>query len=326
MSAHVFAAICASLIVFNGGSASAAGPSNGADVIVGELQVLETAKPGPKGRSGLWVTTVSCNAGRAPIPWVALPNPNHPAITVNLYALSDGRLKQIGQSGVKHGFSALQQVGVCPWTCDAFKNDEALGPGCADPYWGPLVERTDTIGPRSKINPATGVFDGNKAASQEPGPLGRMLQVKNEDLTANSPRLFAEAQYISAQDIKDGNGLNNVAYREIEMGGTPAKRQFKNKGDTTRGCPAIAAWDGAKLTAKDVTGYGRLIVGTYSTKIADGRYRVDIGVYNMNSDRAVRAVSVPLHGLTVVADSLGFAAPFSHGENWSNAPWKKNVS
>ena len=62
---------------------------------------------------GLGVGTTSCNNGDQPFNWFQLPNTDHPVIPQNLYRMSGGatndeRFEQIGQSWMKHAFTALE--------------------------------------------------------------------------------------------------------------------------------------------------------------------------------------------------------------------------
>jgi hypothetical protein len=97
----------------------------GADVIVAELQDIRVVTR-QAGDLGLFVTTVSCNVGDTPVNWFSLGfsdaarRTQHPLITQNFYRMADGRLEQIGQSGVKHGFTALQNGGLCPKPCNPY--------------------------------------------------------------------------------------------------------------------------------------------------------------------------------------------------------------
>jgi hypothetical protein len=88
---------------------------------------------------GLGVGTTSCNNGDQPFNWFALPNTDHPVIPQNLYRMSGGatndeRFEQIGQSWLKHAFTALEGT-VCG-TCNTSgcQTGTHLCPGCSDPY------------------------------------------------------------------------------------------------------------------------------------------------------------------------------------------------
>ena len=70
---------------------------------------------------GLAVGTTSCNNGTVELNWFAMPNTDHPVIPQNLYRMSGGatndeRFEQIGQSWLKHAFTALQE-NACGFGC-----------------------------------------------------------------------------------------------------------------------------------------------------------------------------------------------------------------
>ena len=70
---------------------------------------------------GLAVGTTSCNNGDVELDWFALPQVDHPVIPQNLYRMSGGasnndRFEQVGQSWLKHAFTALQD-NACGFGC-----------------------------------------------------------------------------------------------------------------------------------------------------------------------------------------------------------------
>jgi hypothetical protein len=114
---------------------------SGPDVIVGDLSGLAQFGSSSGTQVGLAVGTDSCNAGAVPLNWLALPNNDHPVIPQNLYRMSGGagndqRFEQVGQSNVKHAFTALQQ-NICGFGCSATAST-TLGAGCSDPYTASL--------------------------------------------------------------------------------------------------------------------------------------------------------------------------------------------
>ena len=95
----------------------------GPDVIVGELSGLAQFGNASATQVGLAVGTDSCNAGLTPLNWFALPSNDHPVIPQNLYRMSGGatndeRFEQVGQSSVKHAFTALQH-NICGFGCSS---------------------------------------------------------------------------------------------------------------------------------------------------------------------------------------------------------------
>lgn len=312
--------------------------SDGPDVIVGILDnTVVYARA--NGIAALAVATTSCNAGNAVLPWVALPSNRHPVIAMNLYRLANGRFEQIGQSWVKHGVYALQ-ADACNLGCRTDPSGgKGLGVGCSDPY-GTGTNRGPNLGSRSEINPTTGVFDGgtsNRRRSQGTTGIEQGLQVRETDLAVPGARYFIEGHYVHPDDSTAGNALNNVSWREVRVDRGGAQGYlFKNLGLTVREQPAITAWkaDGGKLEVLDTVEAradgrelkSRIIVGHKVTQVANRGYRYEYAVYNMNSDRGVRSFSVPVGTDGSVERSAGFSAVRSHGETWSNDPWRVQVA
>src|SRR5205814_1134915 len=133
----------------------------GPDVIVGDLPSME--QDGSSGTFvGLGVGTTSCNNGNVELDWFALPNTDHPVIPQNLYRMSGGasnndRFEQIGQSWLKHAFTALQN-NACGFGCTPAANGTHLGVGCSDPYDSGLNAQQSGLGSRAWVNPFTGAF------------------------------------------------------------------------------------------------------------------------------------------------------------------------
>ena len=133
----------------------------GPDVIVGDLP--EMAQFGSNGNFvGLGIGTTSCNNGDQPLNWFALPNTDHPVIPQNLYRMSGGannndRFEQIGQSWLKHAFTALQG-NACNFGCTPGCSGSQLCPGCSDPYSSSLNAGQTGLGSRAWVNPFTGAF------------------------------------------------------------------------------------------------------------------------------------------------------------------------
>ena len=85
---------------------------------------------------GLAVGTTSCNNGNVDLNWFALPQVDHPVIPQNLYRMSGGatnteRFEQVGQSWLKHAFTALTG-NACGFGCNGVGGTH-LGVGCSDP-------------------------------------------------------------------------------------------------------------------------------------------------------------------------------------------------
>ncbi len=305
--------------------AVAAGP----DVVVGFIEGgQEFARLGT-GELAVTTGTNSCNAGDQTLSWRELPDPAHPVIAVNLYRAKDGRFSQLGASWVKHGYFATNRndcvdIEGVP-TCQPGMGDE-LGPGCSDLYAAALNANPERLGPRGRINPSSGVFDGATAQQSLPGSptisnAEKVIVVSPEELSVPGARYFIEAQYVSADDAQAGNARNNVTFKEFApYDGSPIFI-IRYVAPEQRGQPAISAWEGAKLSeiAVEESGHNAtMFVASKASPLPDGTYRYDYVLYNMNSDRGVR--SLLLNDVSK-ADNPEFSAPSTRGEPWSNVEW-----
>jgi hypothetical protein len=310
-------------------------PANslGPDVIVGDLNGLSQPDSGVvNGQVGISVGTDSCNLGSENLDWFALPNNDHPVIPQNLYRMSGGsnndlRFEQIGQSNVKHAFTALAQniCGVCNGVSGTH-----LGINCSDPYVVSLNSGGSgrTLGSRAWINPFTGNFPASNSVNTHTGhshtvTSHRML-VNVDDLNTNlnaGATYYAEAQYITPHEYVwcqahpgQCNMYNNVSYRQYTVTGTtgPSFAFGTASGTLTtqRQKTAISAWSGS-TSAKIEPDPGIDGVGTLAWKVTNptpGVWHYEYAIYNQNLDRGVQSFSLPL-GTGVSLTNIGFHAP-----------------
>lgn len=313
-----------------------AGSVPGPDVIVGDLNGLSQPEGASGTQVGLSVGTDSCNFGTVDLDWFQTPNNNHPVIPQNIYRMSGGatndeRFEQIGQSNVKHAFTALTE-NICSLGCNGVGGTH-LGSGCSDPYVVSLNSggTAHNLGSRAWINPFTGNFPfGNSATPpnshtghSHTGPSHRMLVEINDLNTSLNPgaTYYSEAQYITPHEYVwcqshpgQCNMYNNVSYRRYNVVGTTSPFTFQTGGFTTqRMKPAIMAWTGATLVQFEpepgVDGIGT--VGYKVTNPSPGVWHYEYAVYNQNIDRAIQSFSVPM-GNGVTVSNVGFHAPPQH--------------
>lgn len=328
-----------------------AGTVPGPDVIVGDLSGLAQFGSSSGTQVGLAVGTDSCNAGVVPLNWLALPNNDHPVIPQNLYRMSGGatnndRFEQVGQSSVKHAFTALQQ-NICGFGCNSTAST-TLGSGCSDPYTASLNSGTNNaLGSRAWINPFTGAYPRGDSATPpnshtghtHTGPSHRILVEMNDLNTTLNPgaTYYAEAQYVTPHEYAwcvahpgECNMNNNASYRQYSVSGTTSYT-FTAVGSTQRMKPAISAWTGATLKdfQPDPANDGIGQIGYKVTNPSPGVWHYEYAIYNQNLDRAIQSFSVPLGSGTV--SNVGFHAPPQHpawandgtvgNAGYSSAPW-----
>ncbi|MDQ2659020.1 MAG: hypothetical protein M3Y03_01225, partial [Verrucomicrobiota bacterium] len=213
--------------------------SSGPDVIVGDLPSMQQF--GSSGTTvGLGVGTTSCNAGDVELDWFALPSVDHPVIPQNLYRLSggatnDARMEQIGQSWLKHAFTALQQ-NTCSFGCSSAANGTHLGVGCSDPYTASLNSTQTGLGSRAWVNPFTGAYPStarDHTGHTHTGSSHRVIVEASDLSTTQNPgaTYYAEAQYVTPHEYAwchdpnpthagQCNMYNNVSYRRFNISGT----------------------------------------------------------------------------------------------------------
>jgi hypothetical protein len=296
----------------------------GPDVIVGDLPSME--QDGSSGSFvGLGVGTTSCNNGNVELDWFALSNTDHPVIPQNLYRMSGGgtnneRFEQVGQSWLKHAFTALQGD-ACGFGCTPAANGTHLGVGCSDPYGANLNASQGGLGSRAWVNPFTGAFPStanNHTGHTHTGTSHRVTVATSDLSTTLNPgaTYFAEAQYVTPHEYAwcqahpgQCNQYNNVSYRQFTVTGTTSFT-FGTVGATVRMLPAIKAWTGATINqiepAPGVDGIG--FVGYKVTNPSAGVWHYEYAVYNENLDRALQAFTVPVGPGTGVSN-IGFHAP-----------------
>jgi Carboxypeptidase regulatory-like domain len=301
----------------------------GPDVIVGDLTGLAQFGASSGTQVGLAVGTDSCNFGTVDLNWFALPSNDHPVIPQNLYRMSGGatndeRFEQIGQSSVKHAFTALTN-NICSLGCNGVGGTR-LGSGCSDPYSASL-NSGPSLGSRAWINPFSGAYPrgdsadnpNNHTGHTHTGPSHRMLtEIADLNTTLNvGASYYAESQYVTPHEFVwcqanpgQCNMNNNVSFRKYVVSGTASPFSFSTTTATVRSKTAISAWVGATLVdlKPDPVNDGVGVVGYKVTNPSPGVWHYEYAVYNQNLDRAIQSFSLPL-GSGATISNLGFHAP-----------------
>ncbi len=299
----------------------------GPDVIVGELNGV-SHYGSIDGIEAYAVGTTSCNKGDDDLQWVSNTN-RHPVIAQNLFRIKDGRMTQIGQSWLKHGFLALAQ-NECNLGCQNPGTGSLLGVGCSDPYTSGLNGSQGGLGPRYQVNAATGNFSYPfDTANQTGNTIYKRLQVKSGDVdpASNSgAKFFVEGHYVTPDDAEAGNQNNNASYREVDV---QNDLDLTFAGPTVRELPAIHAWQAedpsVAIENVDVPNDGRFIVATKVTDQGGGIWRYEYAVHNLNSHRSGASFSVPMAAGTAISN-IGFHdVPYHSGEPYDNEDWGSEV-
>lgn len=292
------------------------------------------------GITGYALGTTSCNIGDAIAEWFdSGANQNqHPVIPQNLYRVMNGRFEQIGMSWLKHGWCAADG-GACtaaggPPTCSSASGCDWLGIGCTDTYGSGLNGDQGDLGPRSEVNASTGVYPypyimGWNATGNA---IYKRLQVKVSDLDpANTVNaiFLGESQYITT-DENPPQRLNNSSWRRVNRSTTfTTGYALSFTGNTVPRQNAIEAWPtftpGAVVQSQDVPNDGRFFLGHYVQDNGDGTWNYEYALYNMNSHRSARSLSLPAAGVNIT--NIGFHdVDYHSGELYSGTDWSGAVA
>ena len=257
------------------------------------------------------------NVGSKDVPWYQKFNGNfppygndqHPMLIWNMYRIdNDGRMRQIGQSGVKHAFFTINGACSCP-------AGFILGLQCTDVY-GALTNDTPTNGdctipsechqgPRAEILPRTAqwarcgsIYDGNCDGSDaDTVPYTsfehRMLVDENELDATLGERYFFESWYLVRDD---GQIRNNIGSRTVGVNWIPPAMNAQgrwvvgaNAGEFQNGSalerkmaqspPANAL---SRFTALK-TPHGTVQIGAYAKPFSANFWRYDYTVMNLDA-------------------------------------------
>ena len=314
----------------------------------------------------------SCNIGTAAGIWIneGTYQNQHPVIGGQIYRLFNGRIEMIGISWLKHGFCAADSCGTVNGVagCTNLAGLAAGTTGCVGDFGSPQAScdwlgygrSTDTysaslngsqgsLGPRSEVNPWTGVYPHpwGKQGNNPVSCLNKRLLVRRSHLDpAQYPgaQYFAEVVYIMT-DEWPGQRYNGYSYRKITLGalssvsGCTGTEQTYNLSfgasePTVAMKPAIEAWKTAdptvKLVTVDAPNDGRFYVGSKVTNRGDGTWNYEYIVFNMNSDRAARSFSIPKKNTPMVEITLPSnhfkGVEYHSGEGYALTPWTAVVN
>ncbi|MFC4819103.1 BACON domain-containing protein [Dokdonella ginsengisoli] len=269
-----------------------------------------TAQTTIPGQGALGTSTALWTAG---IPWnqkfsgnfPPYGNDQHPYLIWNLYRTdAEGRLEQIGRSGVKHAW--LTTNGNCLDPSD--HDSHILGRGCTDTYGTGNNDTSSDLGPRSEIVPATGVwgrcgsiYDPDCNGSQNSGGNGdydQRLIVREQQispsLNTGATYLF-ESWYLAREDINIYNSMASVTGAPNWSG----SQWSPGGGSGYKLGPAVDRWvdpanPGANARSSELIntdGHAKLAVKVKD--LGNGSWRYDYVVMNLDYARAVTEGSAP---------------------------------
>ena len=280
------------------------------------------------------------NLSAADVPWYTkftgpFPphnNDQHPYLIWNLYRISDGRLEQVGVSGMKHAFLTINVS--CTINCGNGGIPQADGhilwPGCEDVYGVGNNDSPGDLGPRGGINPRTGLFestgsffdqDGNGVQDNSSSAPGEnRMRVWVEDLQTPDAQYLFESWYVIRDDVNIYNGMgyhpltpNNTSGNNWQYGLGPfAQGRALDEWVAPGGTPA----SGAMNVLFDQDEIGHLQILARAEEVTEGRWRYTYVVKNYDVDHGIESFAI---NANTTVDNWHFHDPDQDDTNeWLN--------
>ncbi len=278
----------------------------------------------------IWVPKFSTLEGSSSFTYPFTPRDQHPYLVWNMYRIADGRIAQIGSSGVKHAFFSLNNN--CDINCGSGR---VLWPGCTDTYSSGTNDSNFNQGPRHDITPADALFfstgsffdpAGTGSQTNNSASFQNRLLVDENELSSPDATYFFDAWYVVLHDI---DIWNSMGFRPINPTPTGAGWVF-NPGSYQQGA-TIRSWvsettvdpneshavivvpsetPGAEYPGNQPKGHLRVLAK--ATEVAAGRWRYNYAVQNYDFDRNIDEIRIPLPGSAQVFETF-FKAPVVDG-------------
>jgi hypothetical protein len=259
-------------------------------------------------------------------PYPFEPRDQHPFLVWNMYRIDDGRIEQLGASGVKHAwltinFRCAQNGGI---NCG---NNNILWPGCEDVYGAGTNDNNRDQGPRDEIFASDGLFfsspsffdpGGIGSQTNDAGSFENRLMINDTDLQAADADYFLDSWYVVMHDI---DIWNSMGYHSIDPSPVGGGWGFGPLGPFTSSTP-LSEWIPFPATDPNESHVSVVVDGptpdaAYPANQPDGHFRVlaraeDLGngkflyryaVMNFDFDQGFSEFEVPLPEGAVVSDT-----------------------
>jgi hypothetical protein len=310
-------------------------PGEAPNVIVGDIH--EIRRWGKVGDIiAFSIGTTSCNLGTCWLNWITGNDADqHPVIGGNAFRLENGRMEQLGQSWLKHGFYALSQDVCSP---DCLPTDgEHLGVNCSDPYSADLNATQRRLGPKFEVDVSKG-HHPHPVTDQglEGDAIFKRLQIHEADLDETlhpTARYFVEAQYVTEDDAAAGNHHDNGSYREVQRyrrGSGNLDMRLLGSMPTHRQRVAVHAWqdnDPNVMVESVLDGSGGMYyVASLATQNPDNTWHYEYAVQNFDSTRAAESFDVPIPTRSPVYNKAFHDVEYHSGEPFALADWQSVAS
>lgn len=207
------------------------------------------------------------------------PRDQHPFLVWNMYRMSQGRLEQLGSSGVKHAFLTLNFS--CTINCNS---GYVLWPGCEDVYSSGTNDSNSNQGPREDIFASDGLFisspsffdpGGVGSQTNNSGTYENRLMINEADLGVVGADYFLDAWYVVMHDI---DIWNSMGYHSVNPSPNGSGWTFGPLGPFTQSTP-LTEWVPFPATDPNESHVSVVIDGptpeaVYPANQPDGHFRV----------------------------------------------------
>lgn len=294
----------------------------------------------------------------ADVPWHAKftapqaphSNDQHPYLTWNVYRIHNttGEIEMIGRAGVKHAFLTLN-TNCSQYNCG---DSHILWRACEDVYSSGNNDSTLSLGPRSEIVPARGVwarcgstYDANCDGAQDSGipfdAFSNRLGVRESMLSDSNYSYYWEAWYVVRDDV---NIYNSMGSRQFTPTFQSPTWRANNPGAFVSG-PVIDRFVApdttlpGQMNTEAVTANGRMKLAVKVRQLPNGNYRYDYALMNFDYMKATldssgnaprMTASSAIDGFSVNTSASVSNISFFSGDasvtNWTNAQNASAVS
>ncbi len=224
-------------------------------------------------------------------------NDQHPNLIWNLYRTdAEGRIDQVGRSGVKHAFLTTN-IGCSSGPGSGGSNSQILGRSCSDTYGTSNNDSNSDLGPRSEIVPngdawarCGSIYDPDCNLSENSSGntnYSQRLIVRESQLSGGTFRF--ESWYIVRDDI---DIYNTMASRPVTFNYNGSGPWSISNGTPTRLGPAINQWvpantaDPNQRNVEIANAEGHTRVAVKARDLGNGTWRYDYAVMNFDFARA----------------------------------------
>jgi len=247
----------------------------------------------------------------------------HPFLVWATYRVdADGRIKQVGVSGVKHAFYTVN------WNCGC-AGGNIIWPTCEDTYSNYNNDSSSDLGPRSEIIPFTAqwgrcgsVYDANCDGNEDGDGGARDLYQFRESVTeseletpvATGAHYYHEYWYI----VRDDNAIyNSMGYREVSFDKSGANWNVNLVDDNPNGAdfhlgPVLNLWidptsPPANAQNQELsTPLGRARIAVKVTDLGSNQWRYEYAVQNFDYAHAQIDAAHPDEPNLMVDSNHGF--------------------